>query len=116
MLADMSTKSVNPLNSAKGRRYTNKEKEEILDFVDSYNAEHGRGGQSAATKKFKLSPLTISSWRKGKSRVPTGGIAGTGIPIGKKLAKLQQLHDEIVRLEKELAKLRAQFSSVKAGL
>ena len=50
------------VNAAKGRRYSIKEKQEILDFVDQVNAEKGRGGQSAASKKFTISPLTISAW------------------------------------------------------
>lgn len=44
----------------KGKRYSDEEKAEILAFVDS----HGRGGQSAAAAKYKVSPLTIGNWRK----------------------------------------------------
>lgn len=44
----------------KGKRYSDQERADILKFVD----EHGRGGASAAAKKFGVSPLTISSWRK----------------------------------------------------
>jgi transposase-like protein len=107
------------VNAAKGRRYTAKEKAEIIAFVDKVNAEKGRGGQSAASKKFKISPLTISSWiRSGagggmSSAVGTASVAG---PIGKKLSKLQALHDQIARSEKELSKLKAQFNALKAAL
>lgn len=108
------------VNAAKGRRYTAKEKAEIIAFVDKVNAEKGRGGQSAASKKFKISPLTISSWiRSGAGggastvRVSTGAVAG---PIGKKLSKLQELHDQIAKAEKELARMRAQFDSLKSSL
>jgi hypothetical protein len=44
----------------KGKRYSAQEKAEILAFIDS----QGRGGQTAAAKKFGVSPLTLSSWRK----------------------------------------------------
>jgi transposase-like protein len=105
------------INAAKGRRYTNKEKSEIIAFVDKVNADKGRGGQSAASKKYKISPLTISSWIRsgiGGGAVPTGAaVAG---PIGKKLSKLQALHDQIARAEKDLAKLKVQFNSLKSAL
>ncbi len=46
--------------ATKGKRYTDVEKAEILQFVES----HGRGGGTAAAKKFGVSQLTISSWKK----------------------------------------------------
>ena len=117
----MSSKSrTNKLNAAKGRRYTAKEKAEIIAYVAKVNSERGRGGQSAASKKFKISPLTISSWIRSGAAGPTltvsasgGSIAG---PIGKKLAKLQALHDQIARAERDLNKLKAQFNSLKGSL
>jgi len=117
----MSSKSkTSAVNAAKGRRYSAKEKADILAYVDKINAEKGRGGQSAASKKYKISPLTISSWNKarGTAAVPaaaSGAVAASG-PIGKRLAKLQTLHDQIARTEKELAKMRAQFDALKASL
>jgi len=108
------------INAAKGRRYTAKEKGEIIAFVDKVNTEKGRGGQSAASKKYKISPLTISSWIRsgaggGGSSSGGAGAAVSG-PIGKKLSKLQALHDQIARAEKELSKLKAQFNSLKSAL
>ncbi|MEP4079863.1 hypothetical protein [Haloferula sp.] len=107
------------LNTAKGKRYTQSEKADILAYVDKVNAQKGRGGQSAASKKFKISPLTISSWiRSGVggvgSKLPSGASASG--PIGKKLAKLQALHDQIARTEKDLIKMRAQFNALKSSL
>jgi transposase-like protein len=109
------------VNSAKGRRYSAKEKAEIVAFVDKVNADRGRGGQSAASKKFKISPLTISSWIR--AGVTGGGVAtvvaaGGSVagPIGKKLSKLQALHDQIARTERELSKMKAQFNALKAAL
>lgn len=106
------------VNAAKGRRYTAKEKADIIAFVDKVNAEKGRGGQSAASKKYKISPLTISSWIR--SGAGGGAIGGSGAavagPIGKKLSKLQALHDQIAKVEKDLAKLKAQFNSLKSAL
>ena len=110
--------TTNNVNAAKGKRYTEKEKSEILAYVDKVNAEKGRGGQSAASKKFKISQLTISSWLRGGAgsgtvRVTTsskaGGLAG-------KVAKLTSLAAQIDRSEKELEKLKAQFKTLKASL
>jgi hypothetical protein len=114
----MSSKKSN-VNASKGRRYTLKEKQEVIAFVDKVNAEKGRGGQSAACKKFKLSPLTIGAWiRSGVSADGDGATAGVAAagPIGKKLGKLQQLHAQIARAEKELVKMRSQFEALKRGL
>ena len=47
-----------------GIRYSDAQKKEVVDFVIEYNSANGRGGQSAAAKKFKITPLTISAWIK----------------------------------------------------
>jgi hypothetical protein len=83
------------------------------------NADKGRGGQSAASKKYKISPLTISSWIRagiGGGVVASGDGASVSGPIGKKLSKLQALHDQIARAEKDLAKLKVQFNALKSAL
>jgi transposase len=111
--------STTKINASKGRRYTTKEKAEILAYVDKVNAEKGRGGQMAATKKFKLSPLTIASWIR--SGVAASGEAPVAIsysagPIGKKLAELQSLHGQIAKAEKELERMKSQFAALKGKL
>lgn len=53
--------------SAKGVRYTDAQKKEVTDFVSSYNAANGRGGQSQAAAKFGISQLTVATWLKGSS-------------------------------------------------
>jgi len=109
----MSTKP--SVNSAKGKRYTDKEKAEIVAFVEKVNAEKGRGGQSAASAKFKISQLTISSWLKsGKGTVSTKGGSKGG--FGSKLAKLSALAGQIDKAEKELGKLKSQFDALKKSL
>jgi len=47
-----------------GVRYAPEQKNEIVDFVQQYNEAKGRGGQSAAVSKFKVSPITIGAWLK----------------------------------------------------
>ncbi len=57
----MSTKSK---KAPTGIRYTDAQKQEVVDFVAKYNSENGRGGQSAAAKKYNITQLTISAWLK----------------------------------------------------
>jgi transposase-like protein len=53
-------------------RYTDAQKKEVVDFVTSYNKANGRGGQSQAASKFKMSQITVASWLKaaGASKAP----------------------------------------------
>lgn len=44
--------------------YTDAQKFEVVSFVNAYNADHGKGGQSEAAKRFKVAPLTIAAWLK----------------------------------------------------
>lgn len=50
--------------SMKGVRYTDVQKQEVVDFTKAYNADNGRGGQSKAAEKYNISQLTISTWLK----------------------------------------------------
>lgn len=61
--------------SAKGMRYTDAQKQEVVDFVSSYNTTNGRGGQSKASEKFNVSQLTIAGWIKGKGSKPAAKVA-----------------------------------------
>lgn len=112
--------------TTKGKRYTAEEKNEILGFVEKHNAENGRGGQSAAAKKFGISQLSIASWLKssGVAASAKRGRKGAAVAKGavskgsfsKKLNELSAIANQIDKAEAELAKLRAKFNSLKAGL
>lgn len=103
-------------NSSKARRYSVKEKEDILRYVESVNAKQGRGGQTAAVKKYGISALTISTWMRNHSNgaVSIKGSAKGG--IGGTLAKLSALHAEIAAKEKQLAAMQAEFAKLKASI
>ena len=114
-------------SSSKGKRYTDAEKKEIVSFVEKVNAEKGRGGQSAAAKKFGISQLTISSWLRAgvggsssssssSSTVSVSAKSSARGGMNSKLATLLSLGNEIERAEKELTKLKAKFNSIKASL
>jgi len=102
-------------NVSKARRYTVKEKEEILRFVETVNAKQGRGGQTSAVKKYGISALTISSWLRKQDSLPIRGKASTN-GTGGVIAKLAVLHAEITAKEKQLNALKAEFDRLKASI
>ena len=83
----MSTKTKKA--SATGVRYTDAQKKEVVDFVIQYNSQNGRGGQSKAAKKYKVTPLTISAWIKaaGASKAAKPAARKTAKPVAKKALK-----------------------------
>ena len=101
----------------KGKRYTPEEKSEILAFVEA----QGRGGQSQAAKKFGVSALTISNWRKAG-----GGSAAKATTKAKATAKVKvssdpwkqmvELKKDIDIMEAKVAKKKAVFSKLAASL
>jgi hypothetical protein len=61
----------------KGKRYSDAEKAEILGFI----AKQGRGGATLAAKKYGISPLTLTNWKKaaaGKGSAKSGVAAKSG--------------------------------------
>lgn len=103
----------------RGKRYTAEEKSKIIAFVESHNSANGRGGQSAAAKKFGVSQLTISGWLKGSGAgASTGSKAKSGVKgsMQNKLSTLLSLGDDIEKLDKELSAKRAKFEAIKASL
>jgi transposase-like protein len=108
-----------------GKRYSAAEKQEVIDFVNSYNASNGRGGQSEAARKFNISILTVSAWLKksGNKVAKTGKAVAAGKSSAKvpsaltaKVASLIQMSDRIQKAELELAKLRAGYESLKSSI
>ncbi len=101
--------------NSRGRRYSAEEKATIIGHVEKVNASKGRGGQTAASKKFGISMLTISSWLK---KSPAAAVRGTGKSksVNGALEKLAALHSQIEAKEKEVAKLRQQFDVLKRSL
>lgn len=106
----------NKKDIVRGKRYTAEEKSKIVSFVESHNAANGRGGQSAAAKKFGVSQLTVSSWLKGAGVSASSSKASNKGSMQSKLASLLTLGQDISKLEKELSAKRAKFDSIKASL
>ena len=93
------------------KRYTEEQRKEILSFIDTYNAENRRGGQSAATKKYCVTALTLASWAK-KSGQTKGKIKSSK----RILERLEQVKNDIVKTEKRLTKLQAEANQLRLEL
>jgi hypothetical protein len=78
------------------------------------NSKQGRGGQTAAVKKYGISALTISTWLRGGTSFKAGKVSSNG--TGGVIAKLAAVHAEIVAKEKELVTLRSQFEKLKSSI
>ncbi len=120
-----------------GTRYTPAEKQEVVDFVTSYNSANGRGGQSHAAAKFGVSPLTVMAWLK-KSGAPKPGKktkapkapkapkaakpakaeklekVAKGAGYASKLNSLVALNGQIEKAEAEIAKGQGELAALKA--
>ena len=106
--------------STKGKRYTAEEKQQVVNFVNQYNAANGRGGATAASKKFGVSQLTVGSWMKSSGGTDAGNVRkGTAVGAGGRsgvLAELSKLDGVIAARRKELDVLEARFQKLKASL
>jgi hypothetical protein len=47
------------------KSFSAEKKAEILAYIEKYTLKKGRGAQSAASKKFKVSRVTLMNWLKG---------------------------------------------------
>lgn len=101
----MSTKTKK--QTVTGVRYSDAQKNEIVSFVVQYNTKNGRGGQSAAAKKFKVTPLTISAWLK------AAGVAKAGKAAPKKAAKKTKTAKAVKKAKAPKAAKKAKASGKK---
>lgn len=112
------------------KRYSSDEKKEIVDFVLNHDGENGRGGKSAAVKKFGISPISLATWiKESGSPAPSGkergrkpgskNVAKPNASSGNFTAKLKELTEvaaEIDKAESDLEQLRKKFQALKAAL
>ncbi len=124
--APKESKTSKKVKAGRASRYTDEQKKEVIDFAAAYNAANGRGGQSKAAAKFKISPLTVMAWLKAagvkssdkadkssKAKAPRAAKSGN---FDAKLSALLALSKQIAKAESELAQLNAKFKSLKASL
>ncbi|NNC88855.1 MAG: hypothetical protein HKN82_10405 [Akkermansiaceae bacterium] len=103
-------------SKSKGKRYTAKQKAQILAYVDKINAQKGRGGITAAASRFGVTPLTISNWIKATGIPAVRGRPRGGGNFAANLRQLADLHENISKKETELAKLRREYAALKKKL
>ena len=98
----------------KGKRYSDAEKKKIIAFVEKVNAEKGRGGVTAAAKKYKVSPLSISNWIKGTgvAAVPRKRVGKRASKGGGAWAKMVALKADIDIMETKLVAKKIEFSKL----
>lgn len=82
-----------------GTRYTPEAKQTVVDFVKDFNATNGRGGMTAAARKFGITPLTITAWvnRLGGKTPPAASAAAL-------IKKVAQLEAQVASLQAKLAR------------
>lgn len=112
----------------RGKRYSKSFKLKVLDFVADHNKKHKRGGATAASKKFKISHITISSWQKKLGDEVGNGITsaqkgpvkiGNGKsadPFKKTLEKLSILHADKMKLLSKIEEIESQMEVLKKKL
>ena len=100
----------------KAKRYAEDFKKQVLDFVEGV----GRGGVAQAAKKFGVSPLSISNWKK---KLGLGGSSGSSPKAVSRpasrdqlLASLSKLSAKLAANEKEHAVLQKEFDQLKSKL
>ena len=111
--------SAAPKAKKKGKRYTAEEKTDILAFVEKFNTENGRGGQTAAKGKYGVSSLSLAAWMKaGKLTAGPGNKSGQkaasqkgakGSTFARSIKAITVLGGQIEKAEADLAKLQAKF-------
>lgn len=89
------------------KRYSESERSDIIKFIEQFNAEKGRGGATAAIKKFGVTAATLSAWtKKSGKKAKKAGKAGKKTRNPSKLwERLTLVKSEIAKAEKALAKL-----------
>jgi len=111
----------------RGKRYSDAEKKRIVKFARDHDAANGRGGRSAAVRKFGVSALSLGTWMsggadpkapRGKARKADGKSKAAGGPksLEGKLAELVELAGRIRAAESALDAKRVRFDRLKASL
>ena len=97
---------------SKAKRYTDDKRKEILDFI----VAQGRGGQTKAVKKYKVTAATIAAWKRSAGDASVPATLKGGSNELKTVRELEKLLNEIVSTETKLDELRKRYKKVKAKL
>lgn len=101
--------------TTKGKRYTKEEKQKVLDYVASVDGSNGRGGVAAAQRKFGITALTITNWKKSSTNGSASGKKGVhgATAQSRTLHRLGEILDLIDTKETEIAALNKEYALLK---
>lgn len=94
------------------KRYTQKKKDEVVQFIKDYDQKNGRGGKAQACARYGINPITIKKWCEaagiktaGKSAKKIARAAATGVkregkslapnPVIKTLIRMREIQEKI---------------------
>ncbi len=94
------------------KRYSAEEKKEILEFI----ANEGRGGQTKAVKKFKVTAATIAAWKRKDGISISSSGSGASSKELRTVEELATLIKEINATESKLDQLKKAYVKAKSKL
>lgn len=110
-------------------RYDQKTKDEVVSFIQNYNEENGRGGQSAAAKKWKLNPITVKAWmekaglsspgksgKKKKKNRPAKASAPAPRKANSAPKNVSAILKRMVQVQEQIEGLQSEYNSLKFSL
>lgn len=103
----------------KGKRYTAEEKQEVLDYVASVDTDKGRGGVAAAARKFGITPLTVTAWKKRASGEVSGPSTASkkatrgATTQSRMLHRLAEILDDIETKKSQIEELEKEYGKLK---
>ncbi len=106
-------------------RYDQKTKDEVVAFIQEYNAKNGRGGQSAAAEKYKISPITIANWlkkagvkkgRKTKAKTKASSGPARARKAAPSTSSVTDVLQRMAAIQAEIDSLQAEFDQLKGRL
>lgn len=117
---------------ARGKRYTEEERQEVIDYVIAHDKKNGRGGKAAAAKKFGVNINSVLNWmssaKKPKGRPAKKTVSATrGKPGRKKGSTVAvkapavsgdetQMLERMLDIQKQIDSLKAEYSAIRAKL
>jgi transposase-like protein len=103
------------------KRYTDQEKAEIVQFVRDHDKARGRGGQTAAVKKFGVTQITVAKWLKDAGKRKRKGVARRKpeTPVAPGHTKENTVVDTLQRMlaiQRQIGELQCEFEGLKGKL
>lgn len=91
----------------------------MLDYVASVDSDKGRGGVAAAARKYGITPLTVTAWKKRASGETTGPASSGGKATrgatsqSRVLHRLAEILDEIETRKNQIGSLEKEYAKLK---